>query len=148
MNIDDVAQAALMFWRPEDAIIAVAVAAAESGNFTDMHGDPLSIFTPQDQERYRPFACNGDLSHGVWQVFCGVHHQLLHAITHNDSPCHWAQYLENPLNCAYTAFLVWFGRGGYTASGWQAWSTFNGGHYRAHLAAAEEAVRRLHNVPF
>lgn len=148
MNYDDVAIAALRFWRPEDAIIAVAIAAAETGEFHDLHGDPLSIFTPQDQERYRPFACAQDLSHGPWQVFCGVHHRLMHAITQNEDPCHWAGYLEDPVNCAYVAFLVWFGRGGYTPSGWQAWSTFNIGAHHRHMAKAEEAVRRLHNQPF
>lgn len=148
MNTDDVAQAALMFWRPEDAIIATAIAIAETGHFADLHGDPLSIFSPADQEKYRPYACGQDLSHGPWQVFAGVHHQLLRAITRNDDPCHWAAYLEDPLDCAYTAFLVWYSRGGYTASGWGAWSVFLNKSYERFLQEADEAVRRLHGVPF
>jgi len=148
MNYDDAAIAALRFWRPDDAIIAVAIAAAESGEFNDLHGDNISLFSLSQRAVYQSFACDGDLSHGAWQIFCGVHHKLLTAITGNSDPCFWASYLEDAVNCAYVAFLVWFNRGGYTALGWSAWSAFNLGWHVQFLERAEQAIRRNHNVSF
>lgn len=143
MSYEQAARSALPFWTPSDRIIAVAIAAAESGEFYALHGDHLNIFSPAQQAAWVRYSCEGFLSHGPWQVFAGVHHNILTQMSESPDPCYWSHWLEDYNNAAYAAFCVWLLHGGYTQQGWRAWSTYNNRSYERYLERAAEAVRQI-----
>ena len=120
------------------AIVMLAIGAAESGQFTSLHGDPASSY-PQ----YTQYACNGYLSHGFLQIFMGAHYQKLVEHTGSSDPCVWSSYLENFYNCADVGWQVWYDRGGGTDYGYTAWSVFNNGSYLAYIAQATGVIDSL-----
>jgi hypothetical protein len=131
------AQAALRHWPPAEAAIMLAIAAAESGQFTQFHGDPSPQFGPPAR------ACNGMISHGAWQVNMNVHFQRVMDKTGSQDPCVWAKYLEDPFQCADIAFGVYRETAGFRPEPKDAWSTFSGGAYRTHLARAQQVIAQL-----
>ena len=115
----------------------VAIMGAESGYNLRAAGDDLSIFTSDDQNRYRPYACNGKLSHGLGQVFVGVPHAMLSemsGISETDG-CGLAEWLYDPVNNVRACAAIYANSNGFTP-----WSTFNGNQYRAFLQQSALAV--------
>lgn len=92
---------------PGNAIIATAIALAESG------GNTLAQSPPNK---------NGTIDRGLWQINNGAHPDVL------DS-------------CAYNALCNAQAMAAISSQGtnWQAWSTFNNGDYKAHIAVAVNA---------
>ena len=122
----------------------VAIMGAESGYNLRAAGDDLAIFTPADQNRYRPYACNGKLSHGLGQVFVGVHHAMLSemsGISETDG-CGLAEWLYDPVNNVRACAAIYANSNGFTP-----WSTFNGNQYAPYLSKAYVAVDALLGVP-
>jgi len=136
-NWESCGKAALAHWSKEDAITMLAIAAAESGSFTALHGDSVELVHGNPA-----LACNNMLSHGAWQVYMGVHSDKLIKLTGSLAPCDWAKYLEDPNKCAEVAWMVWHERGG-GLNGLKAWSTFNVGAHLQHMARATEVINGL-----
>ena len=135
MSYQRAAAAAVTHWRGEDAVIAVAVAAAETGEFNAFRGDPASAY-PQ----YTQYACSGFLSFGYWQVFLGVHHDKLQRRTGSREPCVWATELLLPEANAEVAHEVWRERVGWGLNGFEAWSMYKNGRYQEFMDKAGQAV--------
>lgn len=135
MSYQRAAAAAVTHWHGEDAVIAVAVAAAETGEFNAFRGDPASNY-PQ----YAHHACSGFLSFGYWQVFLGVHHDKLQQRTGSRDPCVWATELLLPEANAEVAHEVWRERVGWGLNGFEAWSMYKNGRYEEFMGKAREAV--------
>lgn len=78
----------------------------------------------------------GATSWGAWQIH-SVHSAYLERATGSSDPCAWRTFLSDPVNCARAALAV------YDGQGLGAWTTYNTGAYRAHLAQAEAALASL-----
>lgn len=138
MSLEECAAIAVPWWGPEAAPTMVAIAGAESGWNPAAEGDHLSIFNPAQQLAYQPFACNGNLSVGYWQIFLGVHSPLVRNMSGLWHPCELAGWLHDGNNNARAAAAIRVNAGGY-----KPWSVFNDGSYAAFLPQAEEACRKF-----
>jgi len=102
-------------WTGYDALLAVAVAIAESG------GDP---------QAYNPETAAGAPinkgSYGLWQIYLNAH------------PEFEGENLFDPQTNANAAFSIWQNSGG-----WNPWSTYKSGAYQANLFAAQKAVQAV-----
>jgi len=107
-------------------VVMVSIAGAESGWVDDAAGD-YGLPGP---------ACGGYTSWGLWQIH-SVHSAYLQSATGSADPCVWAAWLSVPANCAIAALAV-LGVGPNLNLG--AWTTYTGGQWTAHLAAAQQAV--------
>jgi hypothetical protein len=114
----------------------LAIAAAESAQFTAFHGDPSPQFGPPAR------ACRGMISHGAWQINMNVHFQRVVDKTHSQDPCVWAGYLEDPFNCAEIAFGVYHETAGFRPDGKLAWSTFLEKMHLPFIQRATDAINR------
>lgn len=129
------ARAALEAWaNPEDAIIAVALAGAETG-WQDEPGDPLSIFPEADRAGYEAWACDGFTSFGQWQISYRWNHDTVDAMAHAYNPCAARDWLLDVNNCAKAAYEV------YVRQGWSAWSTYKTLRYHDELDEARRVVQ-------
>lgn len=127
------ARAIAKYWPDRtEAITMLAIAAGESGQFTQLHGDPVSAY-PQ----YAAYSCNGFLSHGILQVFAGVHWGKLVQLSGSANPCDWSRWCEDFDNGARAAKAVWDERAG---DRFRAWSVYNAGHHLPHMARATQEI--------
>lgn len=147
MRIQDIATLALRYWDYDNAIIAVAVALAESGGREDARGDHISIFDPPYQRRAAQFACNGYTSIGLWQIHMPAHYPRLQGATGSNNPCDWAAWLSIPDNNARVAHEIWQGSQVARGDGWLPWSTYKVGAHQRYLQAAKEAVDEVFYGP-
>lgn len=118
LNARQLAGLALRYWAPGDAVIAVAVALAES------EGDTRALnSTPPD------------LSYGLWQVNMygrlGPARRKAWKLRSNEE-------LFDPETNARCAHTIWGDAGGR----WTPWSTYKYGRHRKYLAAADAAVKQ------
>jgi len=134
MTIADVAAAAIAEFSPSDAVTMVAIAGAESGFNPRAQGDALSIFIPSQQTAWAPFAVDGFLSFGPWQVFLGVHTLLIQRLSGKTLQADLAEWLYQPANSAKAAKYI------LDSQGFKAWSVYNNGAYRQFLNEAGAAV--------
>ena len=145
MSIDIAAKAVVEGMPDKDRdtwITMVAIFGAESGYKLWAPGDHLSIFSPADQIKYEPYACNGYLSHGLGQVFLGVHHAMVAEMSDMDRPCALAEWLYDPDNNVRACAAIYANSNGFTP-----WYTFNGGQYRAFIPQATIAVDAVLTPP-
>lgn len=131
------ARVALQQWSRDEAIIAVAIAGAESGWRTNAAGDHISYFKGRpDYGMYVANSCNGYTSFGLWQINLRWHYDKLGGVTGSDKPCVWRDWLWDASRNAQMAHRIYEG-----ASGWTPWSVYNAGTYKAFLAESREAVK-------
>jgi hypothetical protein len=123
-----------------DRITMLAIGAAESGEFTNLHGDPVNTLPA-----YERYGCSGFLSHGILQVFAGVHFDKLAKLTGSSDPCVWSGWLEDFDNCARAAKWVWDERGG-GPDGFMAWSAYKAGSYGRYWVRAVREIDSLEPV--
>lgn len=134
MSIEECAAKAVEWWDRSTAITMVAIAGGESSYNANARGDHLSIFSQFYQDLYAPYACDSYLSFGYWQIFLGVHHGRILAMSGISDPCGQAGWLFNAFNNARAAASI------LADQGFIAWSIFNNGAYLAFLAVATAAV--------
>ena len=158
MNVDEVAGLAVAWFNDpgydppesgpvnrERAIIMTAIAGAESSFINDgvrvynevARGDKVIDIG----SRYAAYACDGYLSFGLWQIFLGVHSPEVARKSGFTSPCPQSVWLFGPDNNAGMARDI------LNSQGYEAWSTYNGGQYKAFLPEATAAVDRVLNPP-
>jgi len=123
-------------WWParEVASTMTAIAMAESAGDNEAAGDPAAGLL----QVYAPYACNGKLSFGLWQIFLGVHHQMIRNMSGVANPCAQAQWLYDVQNNARAASAV------LANQGYGAWSTYTAGVYKQFLPEAFMAWDMLH----
>jgi len=134
MTIHEVADAALEHWERDVAITMVAIAGAESAYRVDAKGDRLEIFNQAQRTAYAPFAADGYLSFGPWQIFLGVHTPTVRAWSGLSAPQELASWLCDYDHNALMAADILMGQG------FKAWSTYNNDAYRQFLEDAESAI--------
>ncbi len=134
MSITDAARIAVQVWPGQDAITGVAIAGAESSWRNDARGDPLTAFSAARQEEWLPYSWQGYTSIGLWQIHMPSHRDKLALATGSSDPAVWAAYLIDFIQNGHIAWLVW------REGGFNPWTTFRTGDYRAHLDAARAAV--------
>jgi len=134
MTISEAAVAAIHHFSVSDAPTMVAIAGGESAWNPRAAGDDISIFTPTLQQRYAPYAVEGKLSHGLWQIFLPVHANMVRTLSGKAEPKELAEWLYNPENCAQAAQLI------LDSQGLTAWSVYNNGSYREYENEANAAV--------
>lgn len=134
MTIADVAAVAIEAFVGDDAITMTAIAGAESAFRSDAKGDPLASFTQAQRTAYGPFASEGFLSFGPWQVFLGVHTPLIRSLSGKQAPDDLARWLMNYANNAQAAREI------LNSQGLSAWSTYTNGQYRPFILEADAAV--------
>ena len=127
------ARVALREWTQDEAVIAVAIAGAESAWIVIAKGDKASDL---GGGLYDLYACEGYTSFGLWQINTRWHYPELQRYSGSSIPCDWRLWLGDPANNARLAHDLYVGRGG----AWVDWSAYNGGQYKAYLAEAEAAV--------
>jgi len=136
MSIDSIAEAAKDYFTADVATTMVAIAMAESGGQDDAEGDNLSGFTPAEQAGYEPFAVDGWLSFGAWQIFLGVHTQMVEKLAMTRDKEELKLWLFVAKNNAQAAREV------FDSQGYQAWSTYNNGAYLQHMPEAAVAIAK------
>lgn len=109
-------------------VVMVAIGGAESGWNASAAGD-YGLAGP---------ACGGATSWGWLQVH-SVHAAYLQQQTGSTSPCVWASWLYDPLHNAQAA-LALVGASPTQQGLANTWTTFAGGEWTAHIAAAQSAV--------
>jgi hypothetical protein len=134
LSLEDVARLALAYWTRDDAITMVAIAGAESAYIEDRPSSTDRIGMPDDQDAWRPYACQGVYSWGLWQVFMPVHRYLLQEASGSTDPCTWRDYLCDGAHNAYIAYRIWL------SQGFGAWYTYNVGAHKRFLVDATMAV--------
>jgi len=97
-----------------ERITMLAIAAAESGLNPAAQGDPLTNYSGYWHQLYTPYAANGFLAFGLFQVFTYWHHEKLIFSTKSHNPEDWATWLFVPENNAQMAMLI------YKSQGYQA----------------------------
>lgn len=137
MPLAEIALAARDTFEPDEAITMLAIAGAESAFNERAQGDRLSDFKQADRHKYEQFACNDFLSFGPWQVFLGVHTQMVELLSGLKGPCPLANWLCNPYNGARAARAILRGQG------LSAWTTYNTGQYQAFVNEASAAIFAL-----
>jgi len=110
-----------------------AISGAEASYRLNAKGDPLTIFSQPDRAKYNDLACSGYLSFGAWQIFLGVHTQLVRNESGLSGPCALADWLYNAENNAQIARAI------YVSQGYKAWSCYVNGAYEQHLTDARAA---------
>jgi len=102
----------------------LAARAAHAAGFT---GEDLvtAVAVAGAESDYRPTARNSIGASGLWQILQSAHRDLFAG---------GADWRDPAVNAAM-AFRVWT-----DAHGWQPWTTWTGGAYRAHLPEARAAV--------
>jgi len=133
MSKESIVNAAKEYFTVDVGITMVAIAGAESGWQDNAEGDNLSAFTPVEQSNYADFAIDGWLSFGPWQIFLGVHTSKVEAAAQTTDKEELKSWLFNAKNNALIARQI------YDSQGFSAWSTFNNGAYKEHLAEATAA---------
>lgn len=137
MSIDDCAKAAVAQWSRQTAITMVAIAGAESAYRLDAKGDPASKYPD-----YAPYACDGWLSHGPYQVFLGAHNGRIHDLSGGlIVPCSQANWLYDWNNSTLCAASI------LEAQGFRAWSAYQVGFHTKYVPAATAAVDRALSPP-
>lgn len=127
MSLQSAAQAALAVFSSQSlAVTMTAIAGAESGWSDGALGD-CGLSGP---------SCEGCTSFGLWQIHT-IHSNYLTAVTGSSQPCMWYQWLSTPENCAQAALAV------YNSQGLGAWTTYQNGAYKQHLAQAQSAIDAL-----
>lgn len=120
LSAPEIAWYALKYWSPwmpagSPAAIAVAVAIAESGGRTGALNDE-----------------GKDLSYGLWQINMigglGPARRTQFGLKNNEE-------LYDPLTNARVAYGI------AITQGWSAWSVYNDGSYKTHMAVAEQAIK-------
>jgi len=134
MGIAEIALAARDTFEPSEAIEMLAIAGAESAFKETAAGDRLSDFTIEQRHQWEQFACNDFLSFGPWQIFLGVHTQMVEVLSGLKGACPLANWLTNPYNNARAARAILRGQG------LSAWTTYNTGQYRQFLNEAQAAI--------
>lgn len=146
-SIDQIAFAAVNAFPPEKQIRMVAIAGAESGFDPAARGDRLDSFPPNLRSRYEPFAVDGFLSFGAWQIFLGVHSDRVRILSGLESQAELAEWLSVPHNNARAAATI------LADQGFEAWSTYNIASYLPFeieaSAAVTKALEQIRNIePF
>ena len=135
MPLADVATAAVNHFAPADAVVATAIAGAESGYGANMFGDPLSEFSGfSDYAVYAQYSVNGYCSFGPWQILLRWHYDQVTALAGTSDPVSMAGWLLQYDNAAAAA------RSAYDSGGWGQWTTYSSGAYQTHLGEAQAAV--------
>jgi hypothetical protein len=134
LSIYDVARLAVAYWTYDDAITMVAIAGPESGYIEDRPSSADVIGGPGDRPEWRPYACDGVYSWGLWQVHMPSHRYLLEEATGSTDPCFWRDYLCDGAHNAYIAYRIWL------SQGFGAWSCYNDHSYERFLVDARMAV--------
>ena len=137
-GILNVARAAGEVFPPSDQQTLVAIAGAETG-WQNEAGDPLTIYG-DGGEAERPFSCEGLSSFGPWQINLPANHALVATLSSvpASDPCGQKEWLMRDLrNSARAALAI------LRAQGYGAWTTYRTGAYRAHMAAAQEALAEV-----
>lgn len=147
MTPEDIARVALNYWSRDDAVVAVAIALAESGGRPDAAGDHLSIFDLGYRRYAERWACNGYTSWGLWQIHLPAHRDRLRALVGSDNPCDWAGWLSDPDNNARVAYQISQDSLVATGSRWRPWTTYNTGAYLSYIDAAAFAVDAVYYGP-
>lgn len=149
MQIVEVAQVALEHFPSAYQSRMIAIAGAESGFDPLASGDRLDSFSAETQPAYAPYAVNGYLSFGLWQIFLGVHTPRIQAMSgYVDGP-DLVRWLQEPRNNAKAAASI------LADQGLGAWSTFNNASWQryeieasAALSTAIEENNALQRRPF
>lgn len=136
MTIADAASAAIFYFERHDATTMVAIAGGESGYRTNAQGDALESFSPTLQDRWRIFAVDGFLSFGLWQIFLGVHTELIKRLSGLENQRALAEWLFIPANNARAAREI------LSSGGFGSWSVYSNGAFQPFLFEAEAAVER------
>ncbi len=134
MSIEEAAAAAVAWFPANDRLAMLEIAGAESRWTNGAQGDSLAIFSPASQKLYEPFASNGFLSFGYWQIFLGVHTPLIQKMSGLSSPDDLASWLKNGSNNARAAASI------LAEQGKEAWSTYNDGQYADYEIEARAAL--------
>lgn len=137
MSIDDCAVAAVATFGDANVARMVAIAGAESGYEPDARGDSLDSFSPRNQQLYSQYAWEGHLSFGYWQIFLGVHTQLVRNLSGLSRPDELANWLFDGRNNARAAAEIFNGQG------FSAWSTYNNAAYLDFEIEASAAIARV-----
>lgn len=134
MSLADCAAQAVLQWSRDDAITMVAIAGAESGWINDRPSGSDVVGGPGDRSSWRPYACNGVYSWGLYQIHMPSHHARLQDVTGSPDPCIWRDHLIDPgFNTVMAAEIR-------SGQGLSAWSVYNNGAYRAYIDQATVAV--------
>lgn len=142
MSLEECARISLDWWGPDTAPSMLAIAGAESNFEPTAAGDHISIFNRAQQTAYAPFACDGWLSHGYWQIFLGVHTPLIRQMSGLHDPCALANWLHDGNNNARAAAAIRAERGSEAP-----WSTFQQGLHLPFLPTAQAALENLSQQP-
>lgn len=137
MTIAQIAVAARDAFPGPDSITMLAIAGAESAYKPMARGDNLSDFPPELRLKYTPFACADFLSFGAWQIFLGVHSDLVSNLSNLSGACPLANWLMDPANNARAASRI------LASEGFGAWSTYGDGRYTAFIEQATQAINAL-----
>jgi len=135
--IDDCSIAALAVFDAADVATMVAIAGSESKYQADARGDALASFSPDAQANYSQYAWEGHLSFGYWQIFLGVHTQLVRNLSGLSRPDELALWLFDGINCARAAREI------KASQGFEAWSTYNNAAYRDFVIEASASISRV-----
>lgn len=134
MSIEDATNAAIDWFPSADRLTMIAIAGAESNWNPTAEGDRLDSFSPEAQARYAPFAFGGYLSFGYWQIFLGVHTDLVRLQSGLKTPGELATWLMNGSNNARVAATI------LASQGKEAWSTYNDAQYLSRETEASAAL--------
>lgn len=124
-------------WDNETKAVMMAIAKAESALNEHAEGDPIENYRGYWNQLYAPYACNGKLAFGLWQIFTYWHAEKLINYTHSKSPCDWAQWLKDPQNNVTIANDV------LQSQGFSAWSAYNQQTHLDHLTEARITLAAL-----
>jgi len=134
MDIVEIADIALDAFPSAYQSRMIAIAGAESGFDPLASGDRLDSFAPGTQPAYEPYAVNGYLSFGLWQIFLGVHHPRIQGLSgYTDGP-DLVRWLQDPRNNAKAAATI------LADQGLGAWSTYNNAAWRDFEIEASAAL--------
>jgi len=105
-------------FNPGNAVIATAVALAESG------GNPNATNTKNK---------DGSIDSGLWQI---------NSVHKRDHPTWTVDWLHNPNNNAKAMSII--SKGG---TYWKPWTVYNNGDYKKHIPAAQKALESIRETP-
>ena len=114
-----------------DTTILIAISFCESGGDPDAAGD-CGLGEPSCGPC--TYGGEGATSFGLFQVHLPAWYPYLETVTGSQDACDWAAWLKQPTNAARAAAHI------LRTQGLKAWSSYNSGCYRAHLAAAAAIV--------
>jgi len=149
MDINDLADICIDAFPAAYQSRMLAIAGAESGFDPLASGDRLDSFAPGTQPAYEPYAVNGYLSFGLWQIFLGVHTPRIQGLSgYTDGP-DLVRWLQDPANNAKAAATI------LADQGLGAWSVYNNGRWQdfeieasAALSGAIERANRQQRGPY